>query len=363
VNKIAGKNVLNNLQGLRGIAALMVCFYHLSAVIPEGFLRDFLKQGIIGVQVFFMISGFIMVHTTKNISNNSIAETGRFLLRRILRIAPLYFIATFLYIADDLNNNGYLQENISKLMKSFAFIPQMTDENGPYYGVPVLEVGWSLNYEMLFYLILGISILFKKIKNFIVIGFITFVVFILPFFAGSHFTFDYAIFHDFNFSYLNFASNPIMIHFIFGMMAAQAMPLLKIPEYASKILMLVAVMLFTIYYSGYFHLEINALNDLVFCGLLFVAFLENDFRNNGVKINSAIVKIGDSSYSLYLFHVIIFVYLKLLFVKTSCSEYINTIGFFVFASIVCVTCSYVIYLHLEKKMHVKLLTLIYRKKR
>jgi peptidoglycan/LPS O-acetylase OafA/YrhL len=105
-------------------------------------------------------------------------------------------------------------------------------------------------------------------------------------------------------------------------------------------------------------LEINALNDLVFCGLLFVAFLENDFRNDGIKINPAIVKIGDSSYSLYHFHIIIIIYLKLLIGKIGWFDYTNTIGFFVFASIVCVTCSYMIYMHLEKKIHVKLISLI-----
>lgn len=357
---IAGKNVLNNLQGLRGIAALMVCFYHISAVLPEGFVRDFLKQGIIGVQVFFMISGFIMVHTTRTLSDKSVTGSIQFLLRRLIRIAPLYYIATFIYIADDIND-GYFQANTVKLLKSLAFIPQMTAENGPYYGVPPLEVGWSLNYEMLFYVLLAISLLFGRLKYILVAGLLSIVVFVAPLLAGSHFTFDYSIYHHFNTEYLNFAANPIMIHFIFGMVAAHFIPFIKLSKLAAQLMLVVSSILFLVYYSGLYGLEINALNDLIFCGLLFSFLLINDYHSGGIKLNQLLVKIGDSSYSLYLFHVIILVYMKMLFHKLNLGGTINTYGFFLFISVTCIAVSHLIYIYLEKKIHINLMSLFFRK--
>jgi len=356
----AGSRVLSNLQGLRGIAALMVCFYHLSAVLPEGLLRSFLKQGIIGVQLFFMISGYIMVHTTRGIPGGSIAEAGKYLLKRFIRIAPLYYIATFLYIADDINN-GYLQDNLIKVVKTLLFIPQMTNIHGPYYGVPVLEVGWSLNYEMLFYLLLAAGLFFNQFKYFSVITMLSLIVFIAPLTVGSSFTFDYSIYHHFTISYLNFASNPIMIHFIFGMLMALIIPKITWSKVMARASFPLSILLFGVYYSGMLNLEINALNDLIFCGAMFTAFLINDFHREGYKIGRLIIKIGDSSYSLYLFHIILFVYLKMGFQMLGMGNSINSYGFFMFASLFCVAGSYAIWQFGEKKLHRKLNQILFNK--
>ena len=89
---------LFGIQYLRAIAALMVMYSHLPEQIPayEGALR---LRGFIdtdrltsGVDVFFVISGFIMVVTGRN------SSAGQFLARRIARIVPLYWIMTLLVV-------------------------------------------------------------------------------------------------------------------------------------------------------------------------------------------------------------------------------------------------------------------------
>jgi exopolysaccharide production protein ExoZ len=77
--------MISNIQLLRGLAALAVAFYHAGYVIPGTTHTDFL-----GVPVFFVISGFIMTHITR-------ASSDDFLLHRLIRIVPLYWLATAFY--------------------------------------------------------------------------------------------------------------------------------------------------------------------------------------------------------------------------------------------------------------------------
>jgi hypothetical protein len=76
------QQMIINIQLLRGLAALAVAFYHAGYVIPGTVYTDFL-----GVPVFFVISGFIMTHITR-------ASSDGFLLHRLIRIVPLYWLAT-----------------------------------------------------------------------------------------------------------------------------------------------------------------------------------------------------------------------------------------------------------------------------
>ena len=141
---------LYGIQKLRAIAAYAVVAFHVFelfyATSSMGFPRFML--GRTGVDLFFVISGFIMVYTTRD------GETPReFMIKRVSRIVPLYWGATLataalvavapsVFPAADISLNG--------ILKSLAFIPA-TDLSGQ--TMPVLLVGWSLNMEMLFYLI------------------------------------------------------------------------------------------------------------------------------------------------------------------------------------------------------------------
>ena len=134
-----------NIQLLRGLAALAVAFYHTSYVIPGTSHTDFL-----GVAVFFVISGFIMTHITR-------ASSDQFLLHRLIRIVPLYWLGTAFYAAmvvviypaigkhtDDI-------VTMTTLLRDLFFIPRVDSGGAVIY--PVLGVGWTLNLEMYFYLL------------------------------------------------------------------------------------------------------------------------------------------------------------------------------------------------------------------
>ncbi len=131
---------INNIQALRAFAAIAVVSFHTGYFPPTGH-----AVGSFGVDVFFVISGFIMAR---------ICDTNPsfFLRRRVIRIVPPYWLLTLLLFAFSYKFPRLLSAthpNLVELLKSLFFIPFVKDD-----GLirPLLFVGWSLNYEMFFYL-------------------------------------------------------------------------------------------------------------------------------------------------------------------------------------------------------------------
>jgi peptidoglycan/LPS O-acetylase OafA/YrhL len=165
------------LQALRAIAALLVVLGHsVLTLTHSGNLSSKFEpiaelSGGYGVLVFFVISGFIMTYT----SLSSFGKRGAvldFILGRFARIVPIYWLVTIIYsIKAAAVENGVSFIDISR---SLLFIP-FQNSDGRY--KPILGVGWTLNYEMLFYAIFALALFFPpKIGIFlIVIGFIAFV--------------------------------------------------------------------------------------------------------------------------------------------------------------------------------------------
>ena len=141
---------LRTIQVARGVAANLVVFSHLffveSKYMIGGVLPPFTLYGISGVDLFFVLSGFIMV-----------AVAGRdigpieFLWRRATRIYPTYWLVSLAVLAVAIVAptivNSSIQVPIS-LWRSFLLIPDRT--------LPLLAVGWTLVHEMYFYLVFAI---------------------------------------------------------------------------------------------------------------------------------------------------------------------------------------------------------------
>lgn len=148
--------MLNNLQSLRAFAAYSVVMYHcfMGAMNPTDPIgQSYLDLPSGGVDLFFVISGFVMTYTT------AANETpGGFAIKRMTRIVPLYWAMTCVVIGMTLIR-GWLFPNVvlspEAILSSLFFIPHV-DGSGSMY--PVLGVGWTLNYEMAFYLLFAISL-------------------------------------------------------------------------------------------------------------------------------------------------------------------------------------------------------------
>ena len=149
--------VLVPIQFLRAIAAMMVVWHHSMEQLPglKGFLPP--SFGALGVDLFFVLSGFIMGVTT---SGRTMTPT-QFILRRIVRIVPLYWaltlaVALLALIAPALFRSTSV--TWPHMLLSLAFVPHWSPGH-PGHAWPILVPGWSLNYEMFFYAVFALALL------------------------------------------------------------------------------------------------------------------------------------------------------------------------------------------------------------
>ncbi|GGD43107.1 acyltransferase family protein [Aureimonas glaciei] len=134
---------LNSIQSLRAIAALLVVAFHVS---DGAFVT-----GAAGVDIFFVISGFIM-------GTVGVRETPlTFLKKRVVRIVPLYWAVTlFMCTVSLFGLFARFNFEAGQLLKSLFFIPYF-DPSGHIW--PLVVVGWTLNLEILFYAVFAFALL------------------------------------------------------------------------------------------------------------------------------------------------------------------------------------------------------------
>ena len=156
------------VQVLRGLAALAIAALHAQAdarALAEarglGFTPLLHLPWAAGVDVFFVISGLIMVHASRGLFAREGAR-GTFLKRRLARIVPLYWAVTLLYLAVALTTPALLNSALldpAPILASFLFIP-FTRPDGAVQ--PLYSLGWTLNFEMLFYVLFAATIGWPK---------------------------------------------------------------------------------------------------------------------------------------------------------------------------------------------------------
>ncbi|HEV3085883.1 MAG TPA: acyltransferase [Candidatus Elarobacter sp.] len=153
--------MLGNVQALRAIAALMVVVVHAYAVestyLPgRPWTTPFHILGTYGVDLFFVISGTVMLVSTATWFGEKGAPR-RFLARRATRIYPPYWIVTALVLVAFLlvpSATGLHRSAPPQILQSFLALPQP--------GEPLLVVGWTLTYELIFYAVFALALRFQR---------------------------------------------------------------------------------------------------------------------------------------------------------------------------------------------------------
>ncbi|RZU02591.1 acyltransferase family protein [Rivibacter subsaxonicus] len=152
---------LNGLQYLRGIAALMVAAHHARTLLPP--LEHWDSVGAAGVDIFFVISGYVMAYSSQRVGRD-LGERGwlarDFLLKRFIRVVPLYWLALLWTIRPEAAT--LLAQPGTWL--DFLFVPRPSPTH-PGQVWPRFVPGWTINYEVFFYLLLGVGILFGSARN------------------------------------------------------------------------------------------------------------------------------------------------------------------------------------------------------
>lgn len=148
---------LHIVDGLRGLAALAVTWFHMTRNLPDGsWLGHSGTYGWLGVEIFFVISGFIIPYSMRA-SHYQIGDYGRFLAKRLLRLYPPFVAAIILMIALNFLGAampGYRGEppahNVFEVAANLTYLADVL-------GVPWIGVVlWSLAIELQFYLLMGL---------------------------------------------------------------------------------------------------------------------------------------------------------------------------------------------------------------
>ncbi|NWJ50445.1 MAG: acyltransferase [Bacteroidetes bacterium] len=341
------------IQLLRGIAALLVCFFHMKALLNTSAMRYgtmLFGSGSIGVQIFFIISGFIMVYTTRK-SDGTPHYVKNFLIKRLIRVVPLYYIMVLFWLVVYERSLSFFVEEPLTILKTFCFIPLFNSPLGPAYGMPPLKVGWSLNYEVLFYIIFGLSLFLKRYRwTMLLVVFTTLVVFIPLIFKG-YVNFIPSVNYDFKLSYFLLLTNPILIFFIVGVLLGLIYNSSFIIK--SKVLQIVLVLISLVYFfllyfrvslflNGFF-ISMFSSTFLVFSLLLFN-------KGIGIRVPSFLVYLGDMSYSLYLVHPIVIIGLPSLLVFLKMGGVFNGKYYFLICTACILLLSVISYELIEKRL-------------
>jgi len=153
---------LDNLQALRFVAAGLVLLTHTTFYVQSRIAPDFgfFYQGAAGVSLFFVISGVVIYLSSTRLPLDA-SGAADFFQRRVIRIFPLYWVVTTLKVAvvllaPAISRN---QAGFSYVVGSYLLLPV---KNAMGHMEPIHGVGWSLVHEMFFYYVFAAAMLFRR---------------------------------------------------------------------------------------------------------------------------------------------------------------------------------------------------------
>lgn len=292
--------MIRNLQALRAVAAYMVVLYHFLALQVAQIYPSarFLSFGAAGVDIFFVISGFIMAVTTMKRDTTP----SEFFLHRIARIVPVYWVVTFLLFSIALcgfKPVGIMHVEWDWLAKSLVFIPFERDGH----VTPIISVGWTLNYEMFFYVLFAAALFVKRaLPRTLLLCLAISALVTAPLYSSQ-------------FGLLGeFYTTPIILEFAYGcalgyifMRFQETKTGSSAPFYAMILLGFLIIVVAQIMREGPEPELIGFTRPFVWgiAGLLIVTgtvFLE---RSNQIVPFDWLVELGNASYSIYLIHALL----------------------------------------------------------
>jgi exopolysaccharide production protein ExoZ len=268
---------------------MMVVALHASTVIRErlGGTQEPWWSGAAGVDIFFVISGFVMALSSRPLARTS-SPGFEFMKRRVERIAPLYWLFTtlrvvLLVVAPAVALHGL--GSTWHVAASYLFIPSYS---ATHEALPVLSVGWTLNFEMLFYVLFAAALALR----------IPPLKLIAPMLIGL--TLTWAVFPRDSVAVLDWG-NPIILEFLFGMLLYEAWERrLRMPQAVAWITIAASSAALQTISWGWS----SPLRPLVWgvpATMLLMALLSLEERL-GNKAPRWMLEIGDASYSIYLTH-------------------------------------------------------------
>lgn len=285
---------------MRGIASLMVVLLHISVNFSDNLQKPLLNNifsfGGSGVDIFFVLSGFIITYANLNYLEQPNA-IGKFLKRRFIRIFPIYWIIItgflMLQLALPSFYRTHFDTGIMNMFQTYLLLPGHNMLNG---------VSWSLTNELYFYLLFLVALVIpnKKYSLYLLIAYFIFLIgysIIKPGVANGN-------------EYMGMILFPMNIEFFLGVFIVLIVN--RLPKAWSVPLLVTGVILFItgafLFNSG---IEVigkssnQALNRVLLFGFpsfLIILSLVKLELGRTIKMHNIFVHLGDASYSIYLIH-------------------------------------------------------------
>ncbi len=287
---------LDGLQVGRAVAACGVAIAHAVTHFYGGGFGIWAMIGQFGVILFFVISGFIMVLTTGRGS----FRPADFLSRRVRRVVPIYYVAILvLAIGTLVVPTAFARTafDVPYIISSLLFLPTY-DPSGSGQIVPFFKLGWTLNYEMFFYVLFAALFALNAWQRaFVLVSILSALIV-----AGWLF--------DFHSAALVFYTRIATLAFAFGSLLGVFT--LYNPEKvlrASSTHIMAAAAICVVILLWLFRDDYDVIRDnpsttflLSIAATLTVFFLVSFIDGRTITLHPVILYLGDASYSIYLFH-------------------------------------------------------------
>ena len=323
------KSTLRSVQVLRAIAAILVVVHHQAILEPRYGLGQPLLTGFIGafgVDIFFVISGFMMFYVGAN-KPPGLELATRFVVARLTRVAPLYWFYTLLLAGLVFLLPGAFTTpdhiSVERTAKSLLFWPQ----NG---ALPLIHQGWTLSYEMLFYILFSLSLFLDKRRILILI-----VAMLCLVLSGT-------LLHTEQDKALAVATSPLLIEFILGMLIAKLFVSTFIIPYCVALIGGIAGFAILFIISSACHYDSAFFERFLMWGLptAAVVLAVTQMERSRAFAVPWLTAIGDASYSLYLTHMFVLPCVGKLWTKYGVSSGIVFFGVALTACLLAALASY-----------------------
>ena len=318
-------STLKSIQALRAIAACAVVFHHVcqpfqwAGASSPLFMqtRAITDFGQAGVDVFFVISGFIMVVITDRWPARD-RRALNFLQKRATRVFPIYWIYTTVFLLMT-TLPGVMANHLyppAYVLRSYLLVPAYADGKAELLGWPVLGVGWTLSFEMLFYLVFAALIRLDVARSALIIS----AGFVLTGLAGWWFTPTAS-------PLLAFVTHPLTLEFCLGM--AAGLLYCRTNRVGPK-----SAWLATLAGGAWFAVTAVTPFDqnlrFVVWGVpafLIVLGMSHLERWRGLRVPKPLLLLGDASYSIYLTHFFVILVVQTVLMKTKFGAWLRPVDF------------------------------------
>lgn len=307
--------MLYRLHFLRFIAAFAVLLHHCQSQLNQSLLTTFHAfQGQWGVDLFFIISGFVIHTSTANLWQRP-GSSVEFSLRRIIRIYPLYtsltlLMATMLVIAPSAFSTYHF--SIQQLLLSLSLWPSQTP--------PYLGVAWTLSYEMVFYLCYALLLALSQNR--------TYALALIPLFGLGSILW---LFNPSDVGIRAFAMDGLLMEFCLGVISAE-LCLRKIKLHTPTLLALALLLLITLFPIAHMDQSYRLIGFALPLWPIFHILVQGEWLSLNHHSQTSwlskpwIVALGESSYALYLSHPISLKFSALLLHKFPSIQLHKSIG-------------------------------------